>query len=171
MPSQLPLVDRVQGVQDPREMSTVHKTCTESCLAAVFLRGTSRVSPNTAYSTPNVVNPTTNETRIVFPRALCTAVSLLPHVRCVSQVLVYSASTRRQRLVRVTTMQVFRSGAARIARACTHRFWTRLDKRRCCDSPRHARCSKADSGRFKCRPFLETLTGVRERFSAAVSEG
>jgi hypothetical protein len=78
MPLRLPLVDRVQGVQDPREMSTVHKACTS--VAAVFLRCTSRVSPNTAYSTPSAVNPTTNETRIVFPRALCAAVSLLPHV-------------------------------------------------------------------------------------------
>lgn len=80
MPLRLPLVDRVQGVQDPREMSTVHKTCTKSSVAAVFLRCTSRVSPNTAYSTPSAVNPATNETRIVFPRALCAAVSLLLHV-------------------------------------------------------------------------------------------
>ena len=68
------------------------------------------------------------------------------------------APKRRQRLARVTSILVFRSGAARIARARTHRFWTRLDKRRCCNSPRHAPRSKADSGTFKCRPFLETLT-------------
>jgi hypothetical protein len=168
----LPLADRVQGVQDPREMSTVHKTCMHQvirygCILAMHLA----CSPNTAYSMPSAVNPTINETRIVFPRALCAAVPLLPHVRCVSQVLVCPASKQRQRLARVTSILVFRSGAARIARARTHRSWTRLDKRRCCNSPRHAPRSKAGSGRFKCRPFLETLTGVRERFSAAVSEG